>query len=149
MYKTSRFFVCEHTGVGYQPAYFCNYNEACITEFLITMPTYEYICNTCGKQFEAFQSMSADAYTHCPENVCEQAEKGKGVVQRKIGAGGGLIFSGSGFYITDYKNNPGSASGSNSGSSSGSKSTPASSSGESSSTSSASSSTSSSTPSAE
>jgi len=67
------------------------------------MPTYDYICKSCGKEFEAFQSMSHDAFTHCPQEVCEQTEKGKGEVVRKIGGGAGLIFNGSGFYITDYK----------------------------------------------
>lgn len=69
------------------------------------MPTYDYVCNTCGKQFEVFQSMSADVLNHCPESECGEFEKGKGQVTRKIGGGAGLIFSGSGFYITDYKSN--------------------------------------------
>lgn len=60
------------------------------------MPTYEYSCKKCGKEFEVFQSMK-DA----PLTVCTCGKKGK--VFRKIGAGAGLIFKGSGFYITDYK----------------------------------------------
>jgi putative FmdB family regulatory protein len=60
------------------------------------MPTYEYICRDCGYEFEEFQSISADPITVCP--------KCKGKVERKISSGGGLIFKGSGFYITDYKN---------------------------------------------
>ena len=60
------------------------------------MPTYEYECLKCGKEFEVFQSMKADPLKEC---TCGQ----KGQVQRKIGAGAGLIFKGSGFYITDYK----------------------------------------------
>jgi putative FmdB family regulatory protein len=75
------------------------------------MPTYDYVCNTCGKQFEVFQSMSADVLTHCPVSECGETEKGLGEVTRKIGGGAGLIFSGSGFYITDYKS--GSSSGGN------------------------------------
>lgn len=61
------------------------------------MPTYEYLCNKCGKEFEVFQSMKDD-----PLKICTCGKKGQ--VQRKIGAGAGLIFKGSGFYITDYKN---------------------------------------------
>lgn len=60
------------------------------------MPTYEYVCDKCHKEFEVFQSMKDD-----PLKVCTCGKKGK--VHRKIGAGAGLIFKGSGFYITDYK----------------------------------------------
>ncbi|MFM8473058.1 MAG: FmdB family zinc ribbon protein [Candidatus Kapaibacterium sp.] len=68
------------------------------------MPTYEYHCTTCGKNFDVFQSMSSPALTACPEDMCAQDVKGRGSVVRKIGAGAGLIFNGSGFYLTDYKN---------------------------------------------
>lgn len=61
-----------------------------------TMPTYEYSCLKCGKDFEAFQSMK-DA----PLKTCTCPKKGK--VRRKIGGGAGLIFKGTGFYHTDYK----------------------------------------------
>lgn len=61
------------------------------------MPTYEYACLKCGKDFEVFQSMKDAPLTTCP--LCK-----KGKVRRKIGGGAGLIFKGSGFYITDYKN---------------------------------------------
>lgn len=67
------------------------------------MPTYEYVCETCGLEFEKFQSMKDNALTKCPEDVCQQAEKGKGDVKRAIGTGAGLIFKGSGFYETDYR----------------------------------------------
>src|SRR5438874_2673845 len=60
------------------------------------MPTYEYKCNACGHRFEKFQSMSSDPIRKCPK--C-----GKMKVQRLIGTGAGLIFKGSGFYITDYR----------------------------------------------
>jgi putative FmdB family regulatory protein len=60
------------------------------------MPTYEYICNDCGYEFEEFQSITADPIAICPK--CE------GKVTKKISSGGGLIFKGSGFYETDYKN---------------------------------------------
>ena len=60
------------------------------------MPTYEYHCADCGFEFEEFQSIASEPITICPR--CE------GHVQRKISGGSGLIFKGSGFYITDYKN---------------------------------------------
>lgn len=60
------------------------------------MPTYEYKCNKCGHRFEKFQSIMANPIKKCPE--C-----GKNAVERLISAGGGLIFKGSGFYITDYR----------------------------------------------
>ncbi len=60
------------------------------------MPTYEYECSSCGKRFDAFQSI-----TEKPLKKCELC--GKHTVRRLISAGAGLIFKGSGFYITDYK----------------------------------------------
>jgi predicted nucleic acid-binding Zn ribbon protein len=47
--------------------------------------------------------MKDDALKTCPKNLCRQKTRGKGPVKRKIGAGAGLIFKGSGFYITDYR----------------------------------------------
>jgi putative FmdB family regulatory protein len=70
-----------------------------------TMPTYEYACEKCGKTFEAFQSMRDEAYKTCPKELCQQARWGKGKVKRLLGTGAGLIFKGSGFYITDYRSN--------------------------------------------
>jgi len=67
------------------------------------MPTYEYQCEKCGLEFEQFQSMKDDALTVCPKDVCQKKRWGKGKVQRAIGSGAGLIFKGSGFYITDYR----------------------------------------------
>ena len=67
------------------------------------MPTYEYECSKCKKTFEAFQSMKDDAYKTCPKEKCCIKTWGKGKVKRLIGAGAGLIFKGSGFYITDYR----------------------------------------------
>ena len=60
------------------------------------MPTYEYKCDACGYGFERFQSITADPIRRCPE--C-----GKAKVKRLIGTGAGMIFKGSGFYITDYR----------------------------------------------
>jgi len=60
------------------------------------MPTYEYHCNDCRFEFEEFQSIASEPLQVCP--------KCQGNVVRKISGGTGLIFKGSGFYITDYKN---------------------------------------------
>jgi putative FmdB family regulatory protein len=67
------------------------------------MPTYEYVCEKCGHQFEQFQSISAKPLTTCPETACAQKRWGKGKVKRAISGGAGLLFKGSGFYITDYR----------------------------------------------
>jgi putative FmdB family regulatory protein len=67
------------------------------------MPTYEYECTRCKKDFEIFQSMKDDALTVCPEKKCRMKTWGKGKVKRKLGVGAGFIFKGSGFYITDYR----------------------------------------------
>jgi len=67
------------------------------------MPTYEYVCVKCEHRFEKFQSMNDKALTTCPEALCGQRKWGKGRVKRAISAGAGLIFKGSGFYITDYR----------------------------------------------
>ena len=67
------------------------------------MPTYEYLCSKCGHQFEKHQSMSEASLAVCPKELCGQKKWGKGKVKKLIGAGAGLIFKGSGFYITDYR----------------------------------------------
>ena len=67
------------------------------------MPTYEYLCGKCGHEFEAFQSMEDEALAVCPKTVCPQKPWGQGPVKRAISAGAGLLFKGSGFYITDYR----------------------------------------------
>jgi len=64
------------------------------------MPTYEYVCTKCGHELETFQSMKDSALTKCP--ACR-----KPGLKRKVGGGAGLIFKGTGFYITDYKKRPG------------------------------------------
>ena len=65
------------------------------------MPTYEYICNECGERFDNFQTMSSRPLTKRPN--CEQKNCN---VTRVISGGSGLIFKGSGFYLTDYKDQP-------------------------------------------
>jgi putative FmdB family regulatory protein len=67
------------------------------------MPTYEYECAKCKKSFEVFQSMKDAPLAICPKDACRQRTWGKGKVQRLLGTGAGLIFKGSGFYITDYR----------------------------------------------
>jgi putative FmdB family regulatory protein len=59
------------------------------------MPTYEYRCSTCKHEFEKFQRMSEEPRAECPE--C-----GAGA-ERRLSGGAGLLFKGSGFYITDYR----------------------------------------------
>lgn len=60
------------------------------------MPTYDYRCKSCGHEFEKFQNIAEEPVRKCP--VC-----GKNSVIRLVGGGAGLLFRGSGFYITDYK----------------------------------------------
>jgi len=67
------------------------------------MPTYEYECEKCRKGFEVSQSMKDNAFTVCPKELCRMKKWGKGKVRRLLGTGAGLIFKGSGFYITDYR----------------------------------------------
>ncbi|MGH7565703.1 MAG: FmdB family zinc ribbon protein [Gemmatimonadota bacterium] len=60
------------------------------------MPTYVYRCRECGHQFEHVERMSSNRKTRkCP--VCE------GRAERVISGGGGFLFKGEGFYITDYR----------------------------------------------
>lgn len=67
------------------------------------MPTYEYVCEKCGYEFEVFQSMKDPPLKVCPKELCKLEKWGRGRVRRRIGAGAGIIFKGSGFYITDYR----------------------------------------------
>ncbi len=60
------------------------------------MPTYDYVCQACHHEMEAFQSMTAKPLRKCPE--C-----GRQKLKRLIGTGAGVIFKGSGFYETDYR----------------------------------------------
>lgn len=63
------------------------------------MPTYEYRCPQCGNDFEKFQKMSDEPVADCP--ACGTQ------APRRISAGAGLVFKGSGFYITDYQRGEG------------------------------------------
>lgn len=60
------------------------------------MPTYEYHCEACEHRFEQFQTITAAPLRECP--AC-----GKRRLERLIGTGGGILFKGNGFYITDYR----------------------------------------------
>ncbi len=62
------------------------------------MPTYEYRCKSCGYEFEEFQQITADPLVVCPK--CAEPS-----LKRIMGGGAGMIFKGSGFYLTDYKKN--------------------------------------------
>jgi putative FmdB family regulatory protein len=59
------------------------------------MPTYDYKCEKCERTFEYFQSMSDK-----PLSICQECN---GSLKRLIGGGLGIIFKGSGFYVTDNK----------------------------------------------
>ena len=63
------------------------------------MPTYDYLCRKCGDKFEHFQSMSSPSLRTRPNCKIRNCN-----VERIISGGTGLIFKGSGFYLTDYKN---------------------------------------------
>ncbi|WP_165219512.1 FmdB family zinc ribbon protein [Aquisphaera insulae] len=60
------------------------------------MPTYDYVCDACGHEFEAFESIKSD-----PQSVCPTCHEHK--LRRKIGPGAAILFKGSGFYQTDYR----------------------------------------------
>jgi putative FmdB family regulatory protein len=60
------------------------------------MPTYDYVCDGCGHEFEAFESIMAQPQLDCPE--CKGPK-----LRRKIGPGAAILFKGSGFYQTDYR----------------------------------------------
>jgi len=58
------------------------------------MPTYEYKCPKCGTKFEEFQKITAKPVAKCPKCGAK--------AERQLSGGAGLVFKGSGFYITDY-----------------------------------------------
>ncbi len=63
------------------------------------MPTYEYVCESCGNHLEALQKITAEPLEECPQ--CH-----KKTLKRKVGGGIGVAFQGSGFYSTDYNSSP-------------------------------------------
>jgi putative FmdB family regulatory protein len=60
------------------------------------MPTYDYICDACGHEFEIYEPITSTPRNDCPE--CKAL-----TLRRKIGAGAAILFKGSGFYQTDYR----------------------------------------------
>jgi putative FmdB family regulatory protein len=60
------------------------------------MPTYDYVCDACGHEFEEFQSITEPVLRKCPE--CKKQK-----LRRLFGAGAAVVFKGSGFYQTDYR----------------------------------------------
>jgi putative FmdB family regulatory protein len=59
------------------------------------MPTYSYRCPSCGTEYEKLQRISDESLAECP--ACGT------LGERQISGGAGIVFKGSGFYITDYK----------------------------------------------
>ena len=64
------------------------------------MPSYAYQCQECGHEFEKFQQITANSLRKCPN--CKKFK-----LKRLIGTGSGVIFKGTGFYETDYKQKKG------------------------------------------
>ena len=62
------------------------------------MPTYTYECPKCQHTLDLFHAMTKSPRVKCP--ACGHAQ-----MKRLLGSGAGIIFKGSGFYETDYKNN--------------------------------------------
>jgi putative FmdB family regulatory protein len=60
------------------------------------MPTYDYICDACGHEYEVYEPITSVPRTECPE--CKAIK-----LRRKIGPGAAILFKGSGFYQTDYR----------------------------------------------
>jgi putative FmdB family regulatory protein len=60
------------------------------------MPTYDYVSDACGHEFELFQPITAEPERRCPE--CKKLK-----LRRLFGTGGAIVFKGSGFYQTDYR----------------------------------------------
>src|SRR6266536_6606180 len=66
-----------------------------------TMPTYEYVCQSCGTHVEVYQRFSEEPLTEC--GVC-------GGPLRKVFHPAGILFKGPGFYSTDSRSKAGAAS---------------------------------------
>lgn len=66
------------------------------------MPTYEYECTKCGKVFDLFQPITEPPRRRLRKSDPRPCDC-NAPVTRRIGAGGGIIFRGSGFYATDYR----------------------------------------------
>jgi len=60
------------------------------------MPIYEYYCKDCDHTFETLKNIKESQTANCPK--CDK------LVNKQVSQVGGLVFKGSGFYITDYKN---------------------------------------------
>ena len=60
------------------------------------MPTYDYQCESCGHKFEQWQSFKDDHLKTCPECKTDN-------LRRLFGSGAAIVFKGSGFYDTDYR----------------------------------------------
>ena len=60
------------------------------------MPTYDYLCDACGHEFELFQSINDPVQRKCPD--CKKLK-----LRRLFGTGAAVVFKGSGFYQTDYR----------------------------------------------
>lgn len=75
------------------------------------MPTYTYRCNNCEYQFDIKQRMAEDPLTDCPECKTENT-------LRKVLNSVGIVFKGSGFYVTDSRGKNGASASSANGKSS-------------------------------
>jgi len=74
------------------------YNKLKLKNFIFYfVPTYEYVCSKCKKHFEVWQRITDKPVSRCTRKGC------RGGVRRTIAGGGGFIFKGTGFYVTDYK----------------------------------------------
>jgi putative FmdB family regulatory protein len=82
--------------VRYLYVFVSNRSETLYRVIESRMPTYEYRCAACGHDFEKFQKMSEPPVAECAQ--CGAT------AERRMSAGAGLLFKGSGFYITDYRN---------------------------------------------
>lgn len=69
------------------------------------MPTYEYVCDSCGYDFDIFQRMTDEPISKCPK--CGEH------VHKILSGGLGINFKGSGFYVNDSRSNSGAKTASN------------------------------------